>query len=242
MAETIINSATFKTLLIAVAGGIIPSLIWLWFWLQEDKESPEPAGLLIISFCLGMAAVYLVLPLQKFSVLLVPSSQPTLQATLLAVIEEVAKFAAVFVIALKSSYFDEPMDGVIYLVTAALGFAAMENILYLLKDFNHGGSLVALLNASSRFIGATILHTISSAIVGITIAFSFYQSRITKFVAVLLGLAIASLLHAYFNLSIMGTKGTLNVLIAFTPYWAAIIGIIVLLELIKHIKRPVNNA
>lgn len=188
-----------------------------------------------------MAVVYLVLPVQKFIVSVVPIADHTMQAVLLASVEELAKYAAVFFIALRSSYFDEPIDAVIYLLTAALGFAAMENILYVIKDLSHSGTLLALLDGSSRFIGATILHTISSAIIGIAIACSFYSGRTVKLVAVMLGLAAATLLHAYFNLSIMSTKGTLNVLIAFTPYWAAIVGIIVILEFVKRLKQPTNN-
>lgn len=233
---------TLKPILIAIAGGVIPSLVWLWFWLQEDRASPEPTGLIIISFLASMAVVYLVLPLQKLVMFSLPAAAPVVQVALLATIEEVAKYAAVFFIAFKSRYFDEPIDAVIYMVTAALGFAAMENILYVLKDLAHGGTLLAVLDGSSRFIGATILHTISSSIVGIAIAFAFYRGRFTKFFAVILSLAAASLLHAYFNLTIMETKGTLNVLLAFTPYWAAIIGIIIVLEFVKRFKQPTNNS
>lgn len=239
MADLSIN---VKLILVSIAGGVVPSLIWLWFWLQEDRKSPEPAGLLALSFLLGMAIVYLVLPIQKFIVSIIPATDQALQTTILAGVEEIAKYAAVYFIALRSSYFDEPIDAVMYLLTAALGFAAMENILYVLKDLSHSGTLLAILDGSSRFVGATILHIISSAIVGIGIAFAFYSGRTIKVLAATLGLVAASLLHAYFNLSIMSTKGTLNVLITFTPYWAAIVGIIVVLEFVKRLKKPTNNS
>ena len=238
MADLTIN---WQPLLIAIAGGIVPSLVWLLFWLQEDRKSPEPTGLIIISFLAGMAVVYLALPVQKFVAYALPTISQTAQITIFATIEEIAKYSAVLFIAFRSRYFDEPIDAVIYLVTAALGFAAMENILYVLKDLAHSGTIMALLDGSSRFIGATILHTISSAIIGIAIAFAFYSSRVTKFIAVILSLIAASLLHAYFNLTIMNTKGTLSVLWAFAPYWAAIIVIIIVLEFVKRLKQPTNN-
>lgn len=230
----------YKSLIIAIVGGVLPALLWLWFWLKKDLHSHEPGGLIVISFCAGMAVVYLVLPLQKFVVSNFAGITATEQTTLLAAIEEIAKYSTVFFIAFKSRYFDEPLDAVIYLVTAALGFAAMENILYILKDLAHNGAAFALLGGSSRFIGATILHTISSAIIGIAMAFAFYHGKIIKFIAVILGLTSATLLHTYFNLSIINVKGTLNVLLAFTPYWAAIIVIIIVLEFVKRIKKPVD--
>lgn len=260
MAETISN---LNPLLVALAGGILPSLLWLWFWLKEDKNSPEPKGLIALSFFAGMAVVYFVLPLQQLVVTinpvtkdlivnpsivdavnalalklsLLPPREQTLGITLLAFIEEFAKYAIVFLIAFKSKFFDEPLDAVIYLITAALGFAAMENTLYIFKDIVHGGGIQVLIDGNMRFIGSTILHTASSALVGIAIAFSFYATWSVKFIAALLGIILATLLHAYFNLSIMGIDGTLSTLLVFSQFWGGIIGIIILLQLVKRIKH-----
>ncbi|MGB2580403.1 MAG: PrsW family glutamic-type intramembrane protease [Minisyncoccia bacterium] len=254
MAETILN---WEPVVIAVLGGVIPSLVWLWFWLKQDRHYPEPTGLIALSFFAGMAIVYFVLPLQKLVVAsiapimnvadllaqkfsLIPASEQTIKITLWAFIEEFAKYTTVFLIAFKSKHFDEPIDAVVYLITAALGFAAMENTLYILKDIANKETLEMLVNGNMRFIGATIVHIVSSALVGIAIAFSFYAPRFIKFIAVAIGILVASLLHAYFNLSIMGSDGTLNTLIIFSKFWAAIIGIIILLALVKRIPQPTN--
>lgn len=254
MAESILN---WQPLLIAVLGGILPSLLWLWFWLKEDKESPEPTGLIALSFFAGMAVVYFVIPVQKFIVASLPSIMnildtlslkfsfvmpeiATVKLTLWAFVEEFAKYATVFLIAFKSKFFDEPMDAVIYLITAALGFSAMENALYIFKDLADGGVFEILANGNMRFVGATVLHIVSSAFVGIAIAFSFYAGRYIKFIAVLIGILIATLLHAHFNLSIMVSNGMVSTLLVFSQFWGAIIGIIVLLTIIKHIPKPTN--
>ncbi len=252
MAETIL---TWKPLAIAIAGGILPSLVWLWFWLKQDREAPEPTGLIALSFFAGMAIVYFVLPLQKFVVAsiipimdmvstisdkfsLLPPVEQTVRITLWAFIEEFAKYATVFLIAFKSKFFDEPLDAVIYLITAALGFAAMENTLYIFKDIATGGALEVLSNGNMRFIGATIVHIVSSALVGIAIAFSFYTPKYIKLVAVTVGIFVASLLHAYFNLSIIESDGTMKTLLVFSQFWGAILGIIVLLAIVKRIPKP----
>ena len=55
-----------KTIILAIVAGVIPALLWLWFWLREDREHPEPKGLLLITFFLGVIAVLFVLPIEKF--------------------------------------------------------------------------------------------------------------------------------------------------------------------------------
>lgn len=251
MAETLL---VWRPLFIALMGGILPSLLWLWFWLRADKNCPEPKGLIAISFFAGMAVVYFALPLQKLVMSSLPTvmtavnmvalkfslltpSERTIEITLWAFIEEFAKYATVFFIAFKSKHFDEPIDAVMYLITAALGFAAMENTFYILKDLAETGGAAALLNGNLRFIGATIAHVTSSAFVGIAIAFSFKCPRFVKALAVIIGLSLATLLHAYFNLSIMEAYGTKETLLAFMPFWGVIIIVIALLQIIKRLQK-----
>lgn len=256
MAETFL---VWKPLFIALMGGILPSLVWLWFWLRADKNCPEPKGLIAISFFAGMTVVYFALPLQKLVLssihvimtviymaalkfsLLTPSEQTT-KIALWAFIEEFAKYTTVFFIAYKSKHFDEPIDAVIYLITAALGFAAIENTFYVLKDLAETGGATALVNGNLRFIGATIAHVTSSAFVGIAIAFSFRCPRFVKALAVIIGLALATLLHAYFNLSIMEASGTKETLLVFSQFWGVILVIIALLQIINRLQKtcPVN--
>jgi len=255
MAETILSG---ETLVLAIAGGILPALLWLWFWLRRDRENPEPTGLIALSFAAGMAVVYFVLPVQKLIVELLPAimhgidtlaasydfvspSTETVQIILWAGAEEFGKFATVFLVAYHTRDFDEPMDAIIYLITAALGFVAMENILYLIKDFDQGGGIQVLINGNMRFIGATVLHTVSAAVLGIAFAFAFHSRFLIQFIAGFLGITIATLLHAYFNLSIMEAQGTIALLTVFAQFWAVIIGIIVLIEVVKRLKKPNQN-
>lgn len=103
-----------------------------------------------------------------------------------ALIEEVIKFAAVYLVIRKSAAFDEPIDAMIYTITAGLGFAALENILFL--SGSAAGFAVELI--VMRFVGATLLHAMASGFVG----FYWMRGRLTE------GLTIATLLHTGFNL------------------------------------------
>ncbi len=101
-----------------------------------------------------------------------------------AFIEESIKFAVVYLIVRRSQYFDEKIDSMIYMITAGLGFAALENILILTDP-----SLVLAEVATLRSIGATLLHAFASGILG------FYWARGRLW----LGVAAATTLHWGFN-------------------------------------------
>src|SRR3989338_11154538 len=90
-----------KILVLAFLGGIIPSLIWLWFWLKEDEENPEPKGLLTICFIIGMIAVIFVLPIEKF--LQSHINSYTWQIISWASVEEIIKYLVVILVLYKTS-------------------------------------------------------------------------------------------------------------------------------------------
>ena len=52
-----------KVIWIAIITGVIPTLMWLFFWLREDRENPEPTGLLVLTFIAGALGVFVILPL-----------------------------------------------------------------------------------------------------------------------------------------------------------------------------------
>ena len=255
MAETLL---TIKPLVVAFLGGILPALVWLWFWHRQDKDCPEPRGLVILSFMAGMVVVFFVAPFQKLVHVSMPQimdvfaqltqgsalaniSMTSVERFLWAGIEEIAKYGVILFVALRSYSFNEPIDAIIYMITGALGFAAMENTLYLLKDMVASGTLDIILNGNMRFIGATLVHTVSSAFVGVAIAMAFYAPRFLQKIAALLGIIGATLLHAYFNLSIMDVTGTLNVLQVFSKFWIVIIVLIILIQIVKRVARPTDT-
>lgn len=154
--------------------------------------------------------------------------------TLWAFLEESAKFAACYFIALRSRYNDEPIDAVIYMITVALGFAALENTFYLITPLANGDALGTVLTSNIRFIGTSLLHTLASAIIGIAIAFSFYKSAYKKEKYLIFGFLAAGVLHTLFNFFILDDSG-IETFIVFSSVWLLIILVIILLEKIKTI-------
>lgn len=221
-------------LLVAVLGGITPALLWLAFWLMEDRCEPEPKRYIFYCFMAGMVAVPLVLPLERGIAPYLAGAQLLLAW---AVIEEIFKFGAAYVAALRFRVFDEPLDGVIYLVTAALGFSALENVLFLITPIGEGDLLRTIVTGDLRFIGATLLHTLSSATIGVALALAYYKSVRMRKLAALLGVILAIALHTLFNFFIL-TSGGGSAFLVFLAIW---LGIVLLLFAIEHVKQPARD-
>lgn len=235
----ILTAAAPEALLIALLAGILPAIIWLLFWLREDRLHPEPRSLIILAFLAGMLATSLAYPIEHFIANTLASSGLAVDRyTLLflwSATEEILKYAAVIFIALRTPFFDEPIDAVIYLVTIALGFAALENAMFLLNQVGSGDAAAAILLGNLRFIGSTVLHVAASGLIGLALAFTFYERRTERTLAGVAGLAGAIALHAIFNFSIMASEGDQSrIMLIFLGVWSVVIFILYLCE---HAKR-----
>ncbi len=175
--------------------GLLPGFAWLIFYLEEDPH-PEPKKLIFETFLAGAVSTFIVLGFQtafnEWSSLRGVAQYGILSFIGLSAIEEFFKFGAAWlVIGKHPKDFDEPVDAMIYLIVAALGFATVENI-----AAASNAQELALETTTLRFIGATLLHTISSGLLG----YYWAQSIIKRDNAILFtGFALATLLHAVFN-------------------------------------------
>lgn len=231
---------------LALVLGLLPGLAWLLFYLREDLH-PEPKRLLLYTFIAGASFSVFALLLQLCTNGTLPQffaalgvEFPTLyfcdsglpglgiaflsplSLFVLAGIEEIIKFAAAYAAIHNNPEFDEPVDAMIYMVVAALGFATVENIGALQGLTPHVAFVGDLFETLSlRFVGATLLHTLTSAIVGYFWAVSIRDFNSHRFVV--WGLALATILHAVFNYFII-----LNDTFAYPVLFVLIMGFFVL--------------
>lgn len=213
--------------------GIVPAMIWLWFWLSEDRHH-EPARMLTLSFLGGMAAVILVLPCQKL-VYDRFGGEGAMPFAMWATLEELGKFLFVYFIALRNKKVtDEPVDDIVYLIVSALGFVTLENTLFLVDLIKSGDFIGTIIHGNLRFIGASLLHTMSSGIIGICMALSFYKNKTQKKLYTLSGLIIAIVLHTAFNLFII-KQNEGNIFFVFGAVWISIVILLLLFEKVKHL-------
>lgn len=221
-----------QTIGIALLGGIIPALIWLWFWLKEDSTNPEPKGLLLLTFLGGILSVFAVLPLQRLTEGFFPNE--TTLMVVWAALEEFVKYFFVALIALRTRHCDEPVDFAIYMITGALGFAALENALFLLDPVSLKDSVVSLLTGNLRFIGSMLLHAVASGIIGMAIGFAYYKNFARREFALFTGLILSVALHSLFNYFIINHSN--NVFSVFTLLWIITIVFIFLFELLRRLS------
>lgn len=228
-----------KTLLYAIVGGALPAVFWLWFWLrQEDDEQKEPKILIAATFILGAVTVIVAIGLEKYSLNFIKSNSA--QVITWATIEEVVKLGAVMIVVLGTKIIKRPIDYPMYFIAAALGFAALENILYLLRPLDVDGTVVGLLTGNLRFLGSTLLHAIASSMIGSALGLAFYMKG-GKGIYLISGLVCAVLLHSIFNFFIMKGSGE-NFLSVFGFLWVVAIINILIFEKLRRMGKYVPIA
>ena len=146
---------------------IAPSLLLILYIYNLDKIESEPVKLLVRLFFLGglstISAMILETIGENFLQRMIPDSA-SIQYMMLdnflvvALVEEGGKYLAVRFSTWKNKAFNFRFDGVVYCATASLGFAAFENILYVIS---YGTSI-----ASTRAVTAIPLHCIAGVFMG----------------------------------------------------------------------------
>ena len=180
----------------------IPSFIWLvFFWLQDKHR--ESKGIIMRIFFWGF---FIAIPI-VLAETIAENYLGTFFAELslfwlfgflaIALVEEAGKYLVVYAKAIPLRAFNEPQDAIIYMITAALGFAAIENFFYALNVYENGFS-ASLLSLGGRFLTATPLHVIASGIFGYFLALSLFSPK-PRHGLIVLGLVIATALHGFYN-------------------------------------------
>lgn len=185
--------------------GILPSLIWLQFYLRRDVH-PEPKSMILKIFFYGMLST---LPAFFLEIAIFEETEKlNLSSSLVfilnmflgvAFIEESLKFLVVREKVLNNPEFDEPVDAMIYMIIAALGFAAAENIIIFLPLKSPLSEIFEI--SLFRFLGATFLHALSSGTLGFFIGLSFFKKE-KRGELTFLGIIVATFLHGLYNLSL----------------------------------------
>ncbi len=224
------------TIIIYIILGIMPSLTWLMYYLSKDLH-PEPKRMILKIFLWGTLITLPVFFVQIGLSRLLDVSDISNTAynliywfIIIAFSEELFKYLVIKLKVINSPHLDEPIDVMLYMVVAALGFAALENVLYL---FAPAGQMSfdqmisrALIIDFVRFIGATFLHTLCSAVIGYSLALSFCQVK-RRYLSVGVGIILATLLHGLYDFSIMTLDGNIKFIIpavviltlAFLVFW-----------------------
>ena len=219
-------------ILISLSCAVAPAIFLIIYFYRQDKAKPEPKKVVRKVFIAGIIstipAIILELLVDNLKFLFSWSAVAFnfFEAFIVAALcEELIKFFVVKLTVYKNTVFDETADGVVYTIAASLGFACLENVLYVM-----GGNLVVAL---VRAFTAVPLHAIASGIMGYYIGKAkFSGSREEENKLIRKGLLIAVLIHGYYDFVIFSID-TFGFIPALTIIPLLIIAFIKLRNLMK---------
>jgi RsiW-degrading membrane proteinase PrsW (M82 family) len=192
-----------ELLLLAIA----PSLFVFLYIYRKDCYEPEPLHLLAWIFFLGALSVI------AAGLIELPFPEGVISSALIApVVEESLKFLVVFLAIYHHPEFDEPMDGIVYATAAGLGFATVENILYVID----GGIAVGVIRAIASVPG----HVVFACIWGFALGTAKFRPENERAKIILTGLFGAMLMHGIFNFSleVFEALGLILILVVIIPF------------------------
>ncbi len=174
-----------------------PGIFWLWYFYKRDTCEPEPRRLILSAFLLGMA---ITLPVAVIEALVgdVVGSLFFLAVIAAPIVEETGKFLAVRWTVFPSGQFDQVIDGVTYSVAAALGFASVENVLYVISS-SMDGPFAVIGTYSFRAFFSVPAHALISSIWGYSLGRAKFAEESRRSSIIGLGLLFSMLAHAAFN-------------------------------------------
>ncbi|MEK7636625.1 MAG: PrsW family glutamic-type intramembrane protease [Patescibacteria group bacterium] len=220
----------------------LPPVIWLFFYLRED-DHPEPKRLIMTAFVGGILVAIPTAVIQYYGIRMTGQTLANLTAQypiflflFMAFTEEYAKYFVVQNLIALRREFDEPIDAMIYLMSSAMGFAAIENALFSFPVFR-GEFFAGLELVAGRFLGANLLHVLASGVLGYFIARAYVSPNRRS--VIFFGLLTATALHAAFNYLIL-IKGVVSQGASYLILFLIILAIVVFVEFERLRRRRVN--
>jgi len=194
-----------------VSALLAPLLFWAAYHYYHDRHRPEPVANLLIAIALGGLASLLAglgydllarFGLRYDVISLASTNVPGLLAYSvlgIGLIEELAKMLPFLLVVLRFRDFDEPLDGIVYASFLALGFATVENVIYL--------AALTPAEAVARGFAGPAVHIVFASLWGYRIGYTLLTGG-NVIRAALAWLAVAALLHGAYDFVVLGYSGT----------------------------------
>lgn len=183
-------------LLQITAMAFAPCLAIIIFVYWKDNFEKEPLTLLASSFFLGIVSAAPALMFSSYIDnyflqfnLAYPFDKIVLAFLVAGVGEELSKFIFLYLFPYQSRYFDEPYDGITYSVMISMGFATLENLLYMLS---HGSNIIYV-----RAFTAVPAHACFAVIMGYFVGLAKFKR--SNPIYLFAGLLFAIILHGFYD-------------------------------------------
>ena len=178
---------------------IAPALFLIFIIYINDRYDREPLLLVLMCFVAGAFSTVLALVMESSFVLVFGFAPITVgwmfSYTIVGIglPEQLAKLIATYFIAFKDKAFNEPMDGIVYTVAAGMGFATLENVLYI-TDM---GYQIGLL----RGVISLPMHMLFDVVLGyfVGMAHNAYIKKQSYVKWLFTGLMLAAVIHGFYD-------------------------------------------
>ena len=174
-----------SNLAIAFFFAFLPAIAWLFLYYYKDSKDYEPKKVIAQTFLLGAVfalpflALRYLLPMIGIDSLILSGVTGVI---IFAVLEEIVKLSASIIIVTRNkNAFNQIIDGVVYAVTAALGFAFVENMIYFTNFLTSSSPDGLLFITTFRSLGTMLAHTLFSAMAGLIWAYAYFSKQISPF-------------------------------------------------------------
>lgn len=180
-----------KTILEILLLSLLPGLIWIILIYRSDRYDPEPKKNILKAYILGALSVFPAIIIESRLHL---GSDLSMAVITAPVVEELLKFLVFMIFFYHHGDFDEPLDGIIYACSIALGFASLENVFYVFSALEYErvyevAGLRALLSIPGHFLFSALWGYAAGVI----------KFRLHRSITLGAGLLGAILLHSAFN-------------------------------------------
>lgn len=168
-------------IVIALIAALLPAVLLLFYIYHQDSKQPEPIKWLWKGVLYGVVSALLVIFIMDGMpdvADVFPNSHGTLIGAVLdaflsaAIPEEGAKLLMLWLLLRNNPYFDEHLDGIVYATCVGLGFAGLENILYLVNNMD---DLVSI--AVMRGVFSVPGHFFFAVAMGYFVSLAHFSSR-----------------------------------------------------------------
>ena len=175
-----------------ISAGIAPGLALLCYFYLKDQYESEPFYMVLRSFILGALLVFPIMFIQYvLDVEAVFSSDTLYTFVAVGFLEEFLKWFILYFTIYQHVHFNEHYDGIVYSVSVSLGFATLENIVYLFA------------NGLEYALGRAILPVSSHALFGVIMGYYLGKGKFSngdkRVKWVLFSCVIPILLHSVYD-------------------------------------------
>jgi len=199
---------------------IVPGLFWLWYFYSRDKYEPEPLSWIVLIYFFGIVITIPVAIMQGIIGLILPE---IMIAVLVApVFEETAKYLVVRRTVYETREFNEPVDGIVYAAAAGLGFATLENVIYVFSALE-SSLVLALQTGVVRAFISVPGHVLFSVMWGYALGRARIMPPGQRPAIIFGGLVLAMAAHGLFNLLLYDALGFAVLILVVVPLlWLAV--------------------